>query len=116
MCIRDSNVLDTGAPFYEVYECADGRHLAIGALEPAFYAELVARLGDELRDVPGSGFPLSGDDPRQTDHRLDQTRWPEAKALWAVSYTHLDVYKRQGDGCPDGAGAGGDLQLSLIHI
>jgi alpha-methylacyl-CoA racemase len=33
------NVLDTGAPFYEVYECADGRHLAVGALEPAFYDE-----------------------------------------------------------------------------
>ncbi len=76
------NVLDTGAPFYEVYECADGRHLAVGALEPAFYAELVTRLDDDLRDVPGSGFPLSGDDPRHTDHRLDQNRWPEAKALW----------------------------------
>ncbi len=76
------NVLDTGAPFYEVYECADGRHLAIAALEPAFYDELLTRLEGELRDVPGSGFPLAADDPRHTAHRLDQSRWPEAKVLW----------------------------------
>ncbi len=42
---RGHNFLDTGAPFYEVYECADGRHVAIGALEPAFYAELLRGLG-----------------------------------------------------------------------
>ncbi len=42
---RGHNFLDTGAPFYEVYECADGRHVAIGALEPAFYAELRRGLG-----------------------------------------------------------------------
>jgi alpha-methylacyl-CoA racemase len=38
---RASNFLDTGAPHYEVYECADGKWLAVGALEPQFYAELV---------------------------------------------------------------------------
>ncbi len=42
---RGHNFLDSGAPFYEVYECADGRHVAIGALEPAFYAELRRGLG-----------------------------------------------------------------------
>jgi alpha-methylacyl-CoA racemase len=42
---RGHNFLDTGAPFYEVYECADGRYVAIGALEPAFYAELRRGLG-----------------------------------------------------------------------
>ena len=35
---RGANLLDTGAPFYDVYETADGRHMAVGALEPQFYA------------------------------------------------------------------------------
>src|SRR4051794_1714311 len=42
---RASNLLDGGAPFYDLYETADGRHLAVGALEPQFYGELVAGLG-----------------------------------------------------------------------
>jgi alpha-methylacyl-CoA racemase len=46
---RGENLLDSGAPWYDVYETADGRHLAVGALEPQFYAELVDRLG--LADV-----------------------------------------------------------------
>ena len=42
---RAANLLDGGAPFYDVYETADGRHLAVGALEPQFYDELVRLLG-----------------------------------------------------------------------
>jgi alpha-methylacyl-CoA racemase len=42
---RASNLLDGGAPFYDLYETADGKHLAIGALEPQFYDALVAGLG-----------------------------------------------------------------------
>jgi len=42
---RASNLLDGGAPFYDLYETSDGRHLAIGALEPQFYDALVAGLG-----------------------------------------------------------------------
>jgi alpha-methylacyl-CoA racemase len=42
---RAVNLLDGGMPFYDVYETADGRHMAVGALEPQFYAELVERLG-----------------------------------------------------------------------
>src|SRR3954466_10173011 len=42
---RGENLLDSGAPWYDVYETADGRHLAVGALEPQFYAELIERLG-----------------------------------------------------------------------
>ena len=42
---RASNLLDGGAPFYDLYETADGKHLAVGALEPPFYDELVAGLG-----------------------------------------------------------------------
>ncbi|QKE82818.1 CaiB/BaiF CoA-transferase family protein [Arthrobacter sp. NEB 688] len=42
---RRSNVLDGGAPFYDVYECADGRFVAVGALEPQFWRELLGLLG-----------------------------------------------------------------------
>ncbi|MEQ3550520.1 CaiB/BaiF CoA-transferase family protein [Pseudonocardia nematodicida] len=48
---RDANLLDGHAPFYDTYTCADGRHVAVGALEPQFYAELISGLGlraDEL--------------------------------------------------------------------
>jgi alpha-methylacyl-CoA racemase len=41
---RGENLLDTGAPFYEVYETSDHKFVAIGALEPAFYAELLQKL------------------------------------------------------------------------
>jgi alpha-methylacyl-CoA racemase len=42
---RGRNLLDSGAPFYEVYECADGRYISVGAIEPEFYAELVRLTG-----------------------------------------------------------------------
>ncbi|RYU10134.1 CaiB/BaiF CoA transferase family protein [Nocardioides iriomotensis] len=42
---RVAGLLDGGAPFYDVYETADGRHLSVGPLEPQFYAELVRLLG-----------------------------------------------------------------------
>jgi alpha-methylacyl-CoA racemase len=40
-----TNLLDTGAPYYDVYPCADGRYVAVGALEPKFFAALAALLG-----------------------------------------------------------------------
>lgn len=40
---RQANVIDGGAHFYGVYECADGKHLALGAIEPQFYRELLER-------------------------------------------------------------------------
>ncbi|WP_422741493.1 CaiB/BaiF CoA transferase family protein [Micromonospora sp. WMMD754] len=67
---RGVNLLDGGAPFYDTYECADGRYVAVGALEPQFYAELV-RL---------TGFPLDGDDAPDRD---DPATWPALRAAWA---------------------------------
>ena len=40
---REANLLDGAAHFYDTYECADGKYVAIGAIEPQFYAELLAR-------------------------------------------------------------------------
>lgn len=42
---RCANLLDGGAPFYRCYECADGRHVAVGALEPQFFAALLRITG-----------------------------------------------------------------------
>ncbi|TSB12031.1 CoA transferase, partial [Streptomyces benahoarensis] len=44
---RGANLLDGGAPFYGTYETADGGHMAVGALEPQFYAEFIRLLGIE---------------------------------------------------------------------
>ena len=52
---RGTNLLDTGAHFYEVYETSDGGYFAVGAIEPQFYAELIRLLG------------LEGDGPARPD-------------------------------------------------
>jgi len=60
-----TNVLDTGAPFYDTYETSDGKFIALGSLEPQFYAELIARLG------------LTDD--VDTARQMDQSSWPELR-------------------------------------
>jgi alpha-methylacyl-CoA racemase len=61
---RGVNLLDGGAPFYDTYECADGRHVAVGAIEPPFFAALAAGLGWTV--------------PAGYDH-LDRGGWPELR-------------------------------------
>lgn len=61
---RGTNLLDGGAPFYGVYETADGGHVAVGAIEPPFFEELVQGLGLAVEDLP---------------HRLDTGQWPELR-------------------------------------
>lgn len=51
--VRGTNLLDTGAPYYEVYECSDGGHVAVGALEPEFYRALVEVMGLSAEELPG---------------------------------------------------------------
>jgi alpha-methylacyl-CoA racemase len=50
---RESFLLDGGAPFYRCYETSDGKYLAVGAIEPQFFAALLAGLGLSPGDVPG---------------------------------------------------------------
>lgn len=52
---RGRNVLDSGAHFYDTYETLDGRHMAVGAIEPQFYDELINKLGLDPDDVPQHG-------------------------------------------------------------
>jgi alpha-methylacyl-CoA racemase len=49
---RGNNMLDSGAHYYGVYECADGRYVSVGSLEGKFYAELVEKSGLEDADLP----------------------------------------------------------------
>jgi len=59
---RGENLLDSGAPFYDVYETADGRYVAVGALEPQFFAALLEGLGLDPAALPAqhdrSGWPV----------------------------------------------------------
>ncbi len=68
---RERNFLDGAAPFYGTYECADGRHVALGPIEPQFYRELLQRLGI--------------DDP-QFQRQWDEADWPELKAKLAAVF------------------------------
>ena len=60
---RGTNLLDTGAHFYETYETSDGKFISLGSIEPQFYAELMDKLGlADDKNVPAqmdrSGWPL----------------------------------------------------------
>jgi alpha-methylacyl-CoA racemase len=54
---RASNLLDGGAPFYRTYECSDGKHVAVGAIEPQFYAELLRILQLDAGALPDQNDP-----------------------------------------------------------
>lgn len=68
---RQANLLDGGAPFYDTYRCADGRYVAVGALEPQFYAVLL--------DVLGLTGRLEGD-------QYEQEAWPTHRAAFAAAF------------------------------
>ena len=68
---RGVNALDSGAPWYDSYETLDGRFVAIGAIEPKFYAALVERLGLDQATLP----------PQD-----DRSRWPELRARFADAF------------------------------
>ncbi|MGW5550449.1 CaiB/BaiF CoA transferase family protein [Nocardia beijingensis] len=68
---RGTNMLDGGAPFYTVYETADGGWMAVGAIEAAFFAELLDVLGLE---------------PELADIQWDRTQWPRLRTRLAAVF------------------------------
>ena len=68
---RGTNVLDGGAPFYDTYATADGRYMAVGALEPKFYDELLTRL-----ELDGAGLPA----------QYDKSGWPVLRQRLAATF------------------------------
>jgi alpha-methylacyl-CoA racemase len=69
---RGENLLDGGAPWYGVYETRDGRYMAVGAIEPKFYEELIAVLD------------LAGDPEMPGQWETD--RWPEMRARLGAAF------------------------------
>ena len=73
---RASNMLDGGAPFYDTYVCADGKYIAVGAIEPQFYAQLLALTGAD------SG----GDAASAVTSQHDRSQWPTQKRRLAALF------------------------------
>jgi alpha-methylacyl-CoA racemase len=72
---REANLLDGAAPFYTTYACSDGRFLAVGALEPAFYAALLDGLA-RAGAVPPADLPSQD----------DVAGWPVARQWFAAAF------------------------------
>jgi alpha-methylacyl-CoA racemase len=83
---RAEGLLDGGAPFYGVYETADGRHMAVGALEPQFYTLLLDRLG--LLDAPDRNDPAQWPALRE---RLEARFRERTQAEWTAVFEGSDA-------------------------
>ena len=68
---RGANLLDSGAPFYDVYETSDGKYVSVGSIEPQFYAILLDKLGLAGADMPA---------------QMDRSAWPELKDRFAAIF------------------------------
>lgn len=68
---RGTNILDSGAPFYEVYECKDGKWISVSTIERRFFQELLQRMGL---------------DPAALGDQYDRAAWPGAKAILAERF------------------------------
>jgi alpha-methylacyl-CoA racemase len=68
---RGTNIFDGSAPFYDTYECADGKYVAVGALEPQFYAELIRVLGFSSEEL---------------GPQRDPAGWPRMRTLFADEF------------------------------
>ena len=71
---REANLLDGGTPFYRCYACKDGEFVAVGALEPRFYAALITGLGLTPDEAP----------------QFDRENWPALQARFAALFAARD--------------------------
>ena len=83
---RGTNILDTGAPWYDVYETKDGKYVSIGAIEGKFYGELLSRLELDREPLPS---------------QHDRARWPEMHKR----FTDLFLTKTREEWCAVFAGS-----------
>lgn len=68
---RGSNLLDSGAHFYDTYECSDGEFVSVGAIEPQFYAELLEKIGLADAELP---------------HQMARDEWPAMRERLAAVF------------------------------
>ena len=86
--VRGENLLDSGAPFYDVYATSDDRYMAVGAIEPKFFAALVSGLSLSIETLPA---------------QFDRTQWPvlrqqftavfrtKTREEWTTTFEHVDA-------------------------
>ena len=81
-----TNMLDTGAHFYDCYECADGKHVAVGAIEAPFYDALIDGLCEHggLLESASSSSSSSSSELLPAQH--DQSQWPAMRARFAECF------------------------------
>jgi alpha-methylacyl-CoA racemase len=77
---RGANLLDGGAPFYETYRTKDDRYVAVGAIEPQFYAALLQGLGIDASAMP---------------HQLDRSQWEAT----AQKFAHIFATRTRDEWC-----------------
>ncbi|MFC0507762.1 CaiB/BaiF CoA transferase family protein [Micromonospora costi] len=86
---RGRNLLDGGAPFYDTYRTADGGFVAVGALEPAFYAALLTGLGlADDPDLPAQYDPAGWDEMRR---RFAERFASRTRDEWTAVFADLDA-------------------------
>ena len=90
---RGENIVDGGAPYYGTYATADGRYVAVGAIEPAFYASLLSVMGLDAADLPPQN---------------DRAQWPAMRARFA------QVFRQRSRDEWVGAAAGRDACLAPV--
>ena len=109
---RGVNLLDTGAHFYDTYECSDGEYVSIGSIEPQFYAELMRLTG--LTDDPDFA------------EQMDRSQWPTLKERSGRPVPHQVAGRMVRDhgahrrvlraGAPDGGGGRASPQRRPWHL
>jgi len=104
---RGSNLLDGGAPFYGTYRCADGGYIAIGALEPQFFADLVTVLDCSQEIYPRDQYERSG--------------WPKMRAVFAerIGARTRDEWVKRAEGtdaCISPVLAMSERETSSFHV
>lgn len=85
---RGTNMLDTGAPYYDTYETADGKYFAIGAIEPQFYAELLAKLGLDAANLPAQNDTSRWEELRTAFTEVFKTK---SRDEWAALFAGSDA-------------------------
>jgi alpha-methylacyl-CoA racemase len=77
---RHANLLDGGAPFYRCYTCADGKHVAVGALEPQFFATLISLTGIDFAPADQNNratWPALGEQLEQVFATKSRDEWAD---------------------------------------